>query len=233
MKSVMQLSDIARDKFVAPYLSKLTKCEMPDLSAEYETFESRLSRFVGGSILVTQFQPPLHGLLLMFLRRSHAVTEEYDFARKFMHDFLSNGRKWVVYFRALYHFENLAAQAHQAYKLLEQIAALQVPPINLKIVKRSTLERIYYASKHADEKLSGHVKEAAKMGRQPEDITMPLWLTNNGIETVGDGLLSYEDIVTIVKFLNDEGRQAAELPQTLAKLRDNHQIYSQNGDPTP
>jgi hypothetical protein len=215
----MPLSDYARDRFIAPHLSKFTNCEIPNLTSEYESFETRLSRFIGGSMFTTNFSPPLHGLLFMFLRRTQAVTDEYESARQVIGEFLNGGRKWIAYFRALYHFENLAAQAHQAYVILEEMGSLQNPPIDEKKIKDTTLERIYHASKHADGKLIRDFENARKRGQVPADVTMPLWLTNEGIETFGNKCLRYEEIVEIVQVLNDCGRQTAELPQILAAAR--------------
>jgi hypothetical protein len=190
----VRLSNYALDKFVAPKLSKLTECNIRDMSNYSSQSDHWVSNFVLKSIS-PPVAPKTRQYAFFFLRRAEAAFREYDSARGASYDYLSEERERVsVYFKALFHFETCIAQMWQAYDQTmsfgESITgekALFYEPRDGSVYER--LNKLYNYSRYAGD-------------NTPEDSTVPVWLTNTGIEAK-ENSISFAELADLLSEIGD------------------------------
>lgn len=186
----MGLSNYALDKFVAPHLSELTECEVPDMSDHDGQCDQWVLNFVLNSMLRVEISQPTRPFCFTFLRRAEAAFYEYDNARKSLLGYLSGERHAVSrYLRAVLHFESFLSQAYQACLILGRIIGKKklFDKDDGSVTQR--LNTVYNKSKHADSAIAN--------GDVPGDTTMQVWLRNTGIECA-DAALTYKEMVEIL-----------------------------------
>jgi hypothetical protein len=128
-----------------------------------------------------------------------AAIEEYELACGHLGEFISRRDEQLVsrYLMALSHFEICVSLVYQAY-------LVAAAPSDQRLFVRNDasaferLNRLYNNSKHLDEKLSTEL---------PPDIAVPLWLTNEGLETRGAALRYVE----LADLLDGAAKAAAKL----------------------
>jgi hypothetical protein len=130
-----------------------------------------------------------------FLRRAEAAFREYDSARGALYDYLSGDRERVsVYFKALFHFETCIALMWQAYDQTMSFFKRETGEKN-KIFKRGDgsvyerLKNLYDYSRYAGD-------------NTPEDSTVPVWLTNTGIEAK-ENSISFVELADLLSEIGD------------------------------
>jgi len=189
----MPLSNYALDKFVAPDLSKLTECNAINMTDYDDQSEHWVANFVLNSMLNVQIQEPYRAYTFMFLRRAEMSFVEYENGRMALQQYVSSSPKSITrYLRAIFHFESFVAQSYQAFEIVRKwIGQNLFQSGDGSILDRLNL--IYGRSKHAD--------KAIFAGQLPPDATMPVWLTNIGLQAEGIAL-SYNEMPNILKELS-------------------------------
>jgi hypothetical protein len=190
-----RLSNYALDKFVAPKMSELTECSIRDMSNYSSQSVHWLSNFVSNSIFGPRVEPKPMQYAFFFLRRVEAAFREYDSARCALYDYLSGERERVsVYFKALFHFETCIAQIWQAYDQTMSFWKRETGEKN-KIFEPGDgsvyerLNKLYNDSRHAVDNI-------------PEDSTVPVWLTNTGIEAK-ENSISFAELADLLREIGD------------------------------
>lgn len=190
-----RLSNYALDKFVAPKMSELTECNIPDMSNYSSRSDHWVSNFVFISLFGPQVELKLNQHAFFFLLRAEAAFREYDSAKGALCDYLSGERERVsVYFKALFHFETCIAQMYQAFDQTmifgERITGekkLLFEQDDGSVYER--LNKLYNYSRHAADNI-------------PEDSTLPVWLTNTGIEAK-ETSISFTELADLLSEIGD------------------------------
>lgn len=190
----MPLSHYAMDKFVAPELSNLTECNVIDMTGHDDQCQHWVANFILNAMLRVTVKEPYYAYTFKFLRGSEMSFYEHENGRLTLHDYISNRPDAIYsYLRAVYHFENFTAQSYQAYEIIRKWSGQNTFQSGDGSM-RDRLNILYNRSKHAD--------KAIHAGQLPTiDATMPVWLTNNGLQGEGT-LLTYQEMAEILKELS-------------------------------
>ena len=154
-----------------------------------------VSNFVLNSIFVLSVEPKPKQYVLFFLRRAEAAFREYESARRALCDYLSGERRRVsVYFKALFHLETCIAQMWQVYdqtmsfgKRVTGEKKKFYEPGDGSVYER--LNKLYNDSRYAGDNI-------------PEDSTLPVWLTNTGIEAK-ETSISFAELADLLSEIGD------------------------------
>jgi hypothetical protein len=166
-----RLTNYALDKFVAPKLSELTECNIPDMSTHSSQSDSWVGNFILNSIFTFQGNSLFTQYAIYVLRRAEAAFREYRNARLTLFNYVNNQQKNVsVYFEILFHVETCIAQMWQACDATIKFSK------GKKLYNRrdgSAFERLnnlYNISRYGGNNIQ-------------ESSTVPIWLINTGIES--------------------------------------------------
>ena len=165
----MRMSDYFLDTFVAPSLSKLTVATIPSPTQRDSLW---LNKFIMRSALVTTYPEPQRAVLFNYLRRAEDGFQEYAAACVNFGEYAVSPRNTISpYFACLRHFERVVASPDRAIHLLVEHLAGQK---SFSTNDQSLFERLrslYDVTKHM-------------RGNLPTDSTLPMWITNSGLQTL-------------------------------------------------
>lgn len=182
----MPLTNYALDTYIAQNLSKLTECDAPDLSKEFNQAEYWVNNFILNSIFRIQVNSDSKPFIFGILRRVQMVFVEYANGRETLFDYLAGSKERVsVYFRALYHFEIAVSLLYQSYEMVMKITEQRFYEKNDgSPIER--LNRIYNVSKHIESLTipKGHVQA--------------VWISNAGL-VVSTAELSWYELAELIK----------------------------------
>lgn len=179
----MPLSNYAKDKYVAPEMSKFTAASIRDMSATSAEQEQWLMNFVLNTLLRVNIEERVRQTLFNFLRRTESAFREYSLARDRTLAYLSNADAVSDYIAAIAHWEVFLSHSYQAYCLLARKQQVLFKNGDGSVLERLNL--LYNRSKHAD--------GAIEAGQLPEDATMGIWLTNDGLRST-DSWLTFDEM---------------------------------------
>lgn len=171
----MPLTHYSLDKFVAPKLSLLTTCGMPQIEFPEVPF---------GAVILNQIfarpRPPKQiRLLTNMFRWMDAAFVGYAGARESLSTYTIVPRgKLRDYYRAVLRIEQCLAATDHAGVLAHDLFGLAGKQYYEQCdgSPRERLRELYVASKHIDGKIR-------QRGGLRDDATLPIWLTNEGIES--------------------------------------------------
>jgi len=174
------------DTFVAQELSKLTSCDAPDLSDQFDRADSWISTFVLNSIFTTSFRADWKPNFFGILRRAQTAIDEYERGRSTLIDYLGGpSDRFARYFRALNHLEIAVAQTYQAYEFFYKMTGDSL----FKKSDGSPLERlnrIYSVSKH--------LEQSSLTPGQLHHV----WITNDGLSVSG-ATIKWQEFADLIK----------------------------------
>ena len=179
----------------APYLSSLTECNFPDMSNHDPQSSHWVQNYILNTIFRSRYPDPFHQIAMAYMRRAEACFQEYNLARSALISYFSGPREAVSkYFSSVYHFEQVVAQAYQAYMLMRHM--LHNPRLyqHNDESELDRLNKIYNHIKHCDGKLSS--------GAFPEKMTLSIWLTNDGINC-SDAKLKCDEFVEMLEDISN------------------------------
>ena len=191
----MPLSNYSLDTFVAPHLSELTSLDVPSLHNCTGEYGHWVNNFILNTIFRVRIEDRKRQLVLYFLRKVEGAFQEYHEGRDFLAAYLQKRNEAISeYFHALRHFEVAASLAYHAYDTVRTLVQTDLfTQADGSPLQR--LNRLQNISKHANKELW--------RGDIPDNLSVPIWVTNSGIEC-HDTALSFTEF--------------AELLQELAKL---------------
>jgi len=184
----------ALDHFVAPRISELKECHIP----EVPNFENRSGSWVTclilNCILRRPAKPMIKQYIFFFLRRAEAAFHEYENARHFLLDYVRGDRERIsIYFKALFHFEICIAQMWQAFRMTMSTGH-RITGKKKKLYEPGDgssyerLNKLYNLSRYLQNNVQGI----------QNDSTIQLWLTRDGIEAQ-DASISYAELASLLQ----------------------------------
>ena len=187
----MTLSDFSKDKFVAPYTSQFTEAQIPDMSDHYDQSEYWVANYTLNCMCRGAFEYPHRQYLFNYLRRAEAAFLQHDQAREATINFLNKGgQSPSLYMRAITQWEYYLFQSYHCFNLARYIFGKK------KIFEKGDgsiyerLNKLYNQSKHAE--------SCMKHGSIPENGTIPVWLTNEGLSSE-EATLAYSETADILE----------------------------------
>jgi hypothetical protein len=192
-----RFSDYVRDRFIAPGVSAFDTAEIPDMSAYDPESKHWVANYFLNSVLRGKLTPPANAYVYNYLRRAEAAFTEHDQARHATFDFIASGAQSPsLYAAAILHWEFFLGQSWQSYALLARLLALLGAGKGFKFFVpgdgsvEERLNKSYNSMKHVESRIeSGQILEGA---------TVPVWLTNEGIQST-DVLLKYAETGAILR----------------------------------
>jgi hypothetical protein len=208
------------DKFVAPGYSGFTAATIPDVSAVSRERGHWLTNFIlsGSGFRGVSLDDGTRRTLFNFLRRTEAAFHEYEAAREFTLAHLAkpNHKEYV---KAIDRWEQFLSQADRAWFVLVRRQKLLFVEDDGSVFQR--LHLLYNRTKH--------LETAIKSGQLPPDGTIPVWLTNDGLQAV-DGKLTFAEIAEILVDLA-KWADAAQDPLTMREtIRASYGLREDEGD---
>jgi hypothetical protein len=192
----MPLSAYAKDKYVAPEMSKFTVATIRDMSEVDSQQEHWLANLILNSILRVEVLTPYRQQMYNFLRRSHSAFAEYAHARGATLAFL-NERHALRYLDAIGHWEAFLGYCWQAHCFLGRRQKIWFQKGDGSA--RERLLALHNRAKHAD--------EAIERGDFIEDSPLCVWLTNDGLRST-ETSLSFDEMA---EMLDDLARWASAI----------------------
>jgi hypothetical protein len=193
-----RFSSYAQDTFIAPGVSTFNTAEIPDMSR----YDSESSHWVADLFLNSMFrgrwEPPANAYVYNYVRRAEAAFSEHALAREATLKFLANeGQSPSLYAAAVLHWEFFLGQSWQGYALLARLASHSGgEPRDTMIFARGDgsieerLNKLYNAMKHEEKRIAA--------GQILEGATVPVWLTNEGIQST-DAFLMFGETAEILR----------------------------------
>jgi hypothetical protein len=179
---MVQFSSALTDTLIAPYMSKFTAAEIPDMSGRFDQSRYWLSNYILNAMLRLKFTGNLYQHAFNFLRRAEAAYSEHELARAATIEFLAGSRQSPSkYTAAIRHWEYFLGQAWHSYLLLASFvghprkALFQTGDGS----KEEKLQVLYTCAKHAESVIDSGL---------PETLTMPIWLCNEGLSCMKQSL---------------------------------------------
>lgn len=193
----MKLSAFARDTYVAPKLSKLTTCGAPEITDWQDRARGSLADFIIVSMLRVTFTESDRQYLFNIVRRVEGAIEEYANARTHLLAHLAADDPNAVshYLLSLMHFENCISQVAQANMLMAKWTGEKL----FEDKDGSPYFRLNFLYNR-----SKHIYAAINSGQLPSGGTVPVWVTNDGLECEGERL-GFDELVVM---LDDLARTA-------------------------
>jgi len=169
----MQMSDDARDRYIAPDISRFTSTTIPDVSKAHSQQQHWLNNYILNTMLRVQMSDPDRQRLFNFLRRVQAAFQTYAAGREATLAYLHK-RETSHYMEAINDWEACVTYCWQAYELLAKKGWYTKED-------GSPLERLhdmYTAAKHADKWINQRLLL--------HDSPLVVWLTNDGLRSTDD-----------------------------------------------
>lgn len=201
MEKIM-FTDYTLDKFIAPKLSELTQCNIPDVSDKFKELTSLIDAFILNSIFTNCYNNDGIPFMFFYLRRAEAAYREFHFSRIVLLRYLEVKREnFSLYFETLFHIETCIAQLWQAILQFNSLIS-KATGKKERIYKKgesSYYERInllYNASRYAGE------------DNIPDKATIPVWITNTGVEGK-NAVVSYDELFSALNEVIDFATRVA------------------------
>jgi hypothetical protein len=217
----MPFTNQFKDKYFAPGFSSFTAATIPDMSDASPKQGHWLRMFILNTGLRVTIDDDTRRSLYNFLRRTEAAFREYEAARRLTMAHLANPNPDAVseYIEAIGHWEQFLSQADRARAVLVRGEKILFVKDDGSVFQR--LNFLYNVTKH--------LESAIKAGQLPPDGTLPVWLTNDGLQAV-DEELTFAEISAILTDLA-KWADAAQDPLTMREtIRASYDLGEEEGD---
>lgn len=186
-------TNITLDKHIAPGVSTFTKADIPDMSSWSKESPHWVANFFLNLAFSASFDPPMNAYAYNFLRRAQYAFSEHHLARESTLAFLASSNQSVRYYvDALFHWECFLGQAWHAFNLLATAWDGKVFEKNDGSMEQR-LNALYNQMKHVESRIEN--KQII------QDATVPVWLENEGLQSV-DASLTYSESGEVLKELS-------------------------------
>lgn len=192
------------DRFVAPGYCSFNAATILDMSAVSREQGHWLTNYIlnGSGLRGVSLDDGTRRTLFNFLRRTEAAFREYEAARELTLAHLAKPRH-KEYVKAIDRWEQFLSQADRAWFVLVRGEKILFVKDDGSIFQRLNL--LYNRTKH--------LETAINSEQLPPDGTIPVWLTNDGLQAVG-GKLTFAEIAEILVDLA-KWADAAQDPLTM------------------
>ncbi len=189
------------EKYIAPSISKFNKAEIPDLRQMNDQYLYWLTNHFLDSSLSSAFASPMRQYAFNAIYRVQAAFKDYHEARDLTYNYLritiSDNPAIKAYFDALSRWEscflNWAILIDIYYKMSDSKA--------FEKGDGSPEQRAYDISNAIK-----HCGDAIKRGEHGENLTVPVWLENDGFHS-REYVVSYQEFSNLIseaaKFANE------------------------------
>ncbi|MGE7662988.1 hypothetical protein ACQKL6_14990 [Peribacillus sp. NPDC097197] len=171
-----RITEYALNNFVAPKLAQLTQKSAPEVISQVQQHQYWIPNFILTSMLRIKVSDENQKYVINILRRVSNAINEYESGRNMLESYLSVKRESISkYFLSVFHFENSITQTYQALMLLKTMSNIE------KLFEKedgSLLQRINNIYNHIK-----HLNERIENSKIPEGYTIPMWITNFGLES--------------------------------------------------
>lgn len=181
------LSNYAKDKLIAPEMSKFTSATIRDMSDVDAEQEHWLANYILNRLFRANVNTPYRQQWYNFLRRSHSAFAAYALARKATLEFLNEGRDPLRYVDAIGHWEAFLGYFWQAHCFLGRGQKIWFEKGDGS--PRERVLALHNRAKHAD--------EAIERGEFVEDSPLCVWLTNDGLRST-ETSLSFDEMASLL-----------------------------------
>ncbi|MDO9557924.1 MAG: hypothetical protein Q7J82_10190 [Coriobacteriia bacterium] len=190
---------------VAPGFGEFNAASIPDIRGEFSQATHWVANYFGNSVLSASYSAPQRQLVLAYLRRTQHAFAMYHAAREQTLGFLavpSTGR----YYAAVTDWEVFALDFSMACDIFHRGFGAPV----FKKGDGSSEEQLYT--------LANNVKHPSSYLQEQDEAlaAVPLWLTNDGLESYGGVTVKYEEACSI---LADASRIADTLQDPARTLK--------------
>jgi hypothetical protein len=169
------------NELVAPGFCEFSAADVPNLLPEFDDSPSWLGNHFVSSLLGSRFDHGMRQLVLGYLRRASGALATYKRAGNLTRTFLQErgeGRTPVAqYYAAVNAWEEFVLHLTMALDLLRHINA------GKGLFQKndgSPEQRLYTLANHIK-----HIDSCIASGQCTETDTLPLWLSNEGLESFG------------------------------------------------
>jgi hypothetical protein len=225
--------DDAKDKFIAPKISRLAAPAVPDISAEWGHL---LNAFILNFDLALVLSNKHRQLLFNVIRKADDAFEEYCRAASSLKDYVTaHGLTLSHYFSAIRHFEHCLAHLYQAVCCMNALTDTWGGEKQFNRGDGSILERvdiIHNQIKHMDERFEkgdfGDSNSFALFATKSDgtktiandDVAgianVPMWLTDDGLECA-KAAITYRELAQEVRELCQEAEKLARITPNVKK----------------
>ena len=190
----VQFSKFIIDKLIATDASQFTEASIPDMSL----YDDQCTHWVANLFLNSLFSGykyPYSAYFYNFLRRSQHAFAEYAIARDMSLRYISEGSQSPQgYAAALFHWEIFLGQSWHANKILQTAVKLGKLYEKGDQSTEEKLNKLYTRMKHVESRIEN--------GQLPEGATVPVWLTNSGLQSL-DTSMTYVEMAEAQKKLSE------------------------------
>jgi hypothetical protein len=177
----MEFSANILDEHVAPGYSAITIATIPDLRESHEAAEHWLANHLLNAILRSRYSDHVRALVIGFLRRASAAFSAYHKARELTLTFVEErgkGKQPIrLYYDAIDAWEQFALQINMATDLFKHLNS------NIGAFAKndgSPEQRLYDIANQVK-----HTAGCLASGQCTDKDTVPLWLSNAGLNSFG------------------------------------------------
>lgn len=191
----LKWSAYALNTFIAPNYSGFTQADIPDLTGEFPQASHWLGNHLLNTILRGSFAPGFRQAALGFLRRMSQAFAGYRKARRLTMSYLALGSphdgRILDYYAAVNAWENVMLQLAMGMDL----ARWMIRPENVfEKNDGSPEQRITSIANQVK-----HVTSCIESGQCTERDTLPLWLSNDGIESFDNIRISWVELGEVLR----------------------------------
>jgi hypothetical protein len=221
---VNTMPDDMKDRLIAPHFSQLTAPKIPDISGERKYV---LSAFILNAKLAVSIPNGLRQHVFNFIRKSEDAFDEYaEAGRRLKQHVAAKNQTVSPYFAALRHFEHCLGHLYEAVLCVN---GLRLPGHEKQFDKAdgSVLDRVFVLHnhvKHMDTKFrqgkyhdeqsftlfatGGPNSRVLADSDIPDVASVPIWLTNNGLECRA-AALTYRELADEILGFHSEAAEIA------------------------
>jgi hypothetical protein len=180
------------DTHIAPGVSAFTEANIPDMTTWAKESPHWIANFFLNFAFTATFAPPMNAYAYNSLRRAQYAFSEHYLARESTLAFLAGGGESPGrYADALFHWECYLGQAWHAFALLISAWDGKAFDKNDGSVEQR-LNALYNQMKHVESRIENK--------QMIPGATVPVWLTNAGLQSV-DAALTYAESAELLKEL--------------------------------
>jgi hypothetical protein len=220
----LQPTNVFMDRLVAPGFSDFTEATIPDMSNISPSQGHWLRNFIlNSSPLRDNMDIDFRRTLFSFLRRTEVAFREYAAARLLTLSHLANANPNAVseYIEAIAHWEQFLAQAEQAWAVLTRDQPVRFDPGDGSVLQR--LNFLYNVTKH--------LGSAIRADQFAPNSTLPVWLTNHGLQAK-DQALTFTEIADMLTDLAKWAGAAQDPPTMRDTIRASYGLDEENDSST-